>query len=165
MVLKLPRVIHHFYEYSVPLLIGEVGSLWSYSGNTLYTDFSLNVVNSYALAFLHSLGVYRVTLSYELTKEEVGTIISSYEKRYHNHPNVEVIVSSRPEVMISKFDLAKCFGCTENENYLKDSFGNLFPIVSNDEFMRIYHYKRLEETDYDSYFALGVNSLRIHRSL
>lgn len=164
MVLKLPRVIHHFYEYSVPLLIGEVGSLRAYSENTLYTDFSLNVVNSYALAFLHSLGVYKVTLSYELTKEEVGTIISSYEKRYHAHPNVEVIVSSRPEVMISKFDLAKCFGCTESENYLKDSFGNLFPIISNDEFMRIFHYKRLEETDYESYFSLGVNSLRIHRS-
>lgn len=164
-VLKLPRVINHYYEYSCPLLIGEVGSLRKYSSNTLYTDFSLNVVNSYALAFLHSLGVKMVTLSYELTKEKIEFIISSYKKRYSKNPNVEVIVSSRPEVMISKFNLVKYYGCKEHDTYLRDSFGNLFPVKSNDEFMSIYHYKQLEDSDYDSYFNIGVNSLRIHRSL
>lgn len=164
-VLKLPRVINNHYDYSCPLLIGEVGSLRKYSGNLLYTDFSFNVVNSYTLAFLHNLGVKRVTLSYELTKEEIQDIISNYKNRYGSHPNVEVIVSSRPEVMISKFNLVKYYGCTGHDNYLKDSFGNLFPIKSDDDFMRIYHYKQLEDSDYESYFDMGVNSLRIHRSL
>ena len=164
-VLKLPRVINNHYDYSCPLLIGEVGSLRRYSSNTLYTDFSFNVVNSYTLAFLHNLGVERVTLSYELTKEEIKDIISNYESRYGSKPNVEVIVSSRPEVMISKFNLVKYYGCTGHDNYLKDSFGNLFPVKSDDDFMRIYHYKQLEDSDYESYFDIGVNSLRIHRSL
>lgn len=165
MVIKLPRVIHHYYEYSSPLLIGEVGSLRKYSSNKLYTDFSFNVVNSYTLAFLHSLGVDRVTLSYELTKEEIETIVLNYQNRYMTHPNVEVIVSSRPEVMISKFDLVKYYGCTEHDTYLRDMFGNLFPVKSSDNFMQVYHYKTLEDDDYDSYFKIGVNSLRIHRSL
>ncbi len=165
LVLKLPRVINHYYDYSIPLLIGEVGSLNKYKGNILYTDFSFNVVNSYTLAFLHSLGVDRVTLSYELTKDEIKEIISSYKKRYNNNPNVEVIVSSRPEVMISKFDLVKYYGCSGHTNYLKDSFGNLFPVVSGTDFMKIYHYKRLEDSDYEDYFDMGVSSLRIHRGL
>lgn len=165
MVVKLPRVINHYYEYSCPLLIGEVGSLKKYSSNVLYTDFSFNVVNSYALAFLHSLGVFRVALSYELTKDEIQNIIMNYKNRYQNHPNVEVIVSSRPEVMISKFNLVKYYGCIGHDTYLKDLFGNLFPVKSDDEFMHVYHYKQLEDLDYDSYFDIGVNSLRIHRSL
>lgn len=164
-VLKLPRVINNHYDYSCPLLVGEVGSLRKYSNNILYTDFSFNVVNSYTLAFLHNLGVKRVTLSYELTKEEIKNIISNYKNRYGSNPNVEVIVSSRPEVMISKFNLVKYYGCTGHDNYLKDSFGNLFPVKSDDDFMRIYHYKQLEDSDYESYFDMGVNSLRIHRSL
>ena len=164
-VLRLPRVMNHHYEYSAPLLIGEIGSLRKYSSNILYTDFSFNVVNSYTIAFLHSYGVKRVTLSYELTKKEMETIIFNYKDRYKSYPNVEVIVSSRPEVMISKFNLAKYYGCTEHDTYLKDSFGNLFPIKSFDDFMRIYHYKILEDHDYESYFDIGVSTLRIHRSL
>ena len=164
-VIRLPRVINHFYEYSTPLLIGEFGSLRKYSSNKLYTDFSFNVVNSYTLAFLHSLGVERVTLSYELTKDEIESIITNYKNRYGVSPNVEVIVSSRPEVMISKFDLVKYYGCSGHDNYLKDSFGNLFPVKSDDDFMRIYHYKLLEDDDYSSYFDIGVNSVRIHRSI
>lgn len=164
-VLKLPRVINHFYEYSGPLLASELGSLRQYKNLSLSTDFSFNVVNSYAVAFLHSLGVHKVTLSYELLKNDIQTIIDNYHTRYHKHPNVEVIVSSNPEVMISKFNLPKYFGCTEGDNYLKDTFGNMFKVVSDDEFMRIYHYKRMEDNDYDSYYEMGVNSLRIHRSL
>lgn len=162
---RLPRVINYYYDYSFPLLIGEVGSLYHYQELSLTTDFSFNVVNSYTIAFLHSLGVKKVTLSYEVTKEEIKNIINNYEKRYQKHPNVEVIVSSVPEVMISKFNLPKYFGCTENENYLKDSFGNLFRVITDSNVMRIYHYKRIEDNDYESYYKLGVNSIRIHRSL
>lgn len=164
-VLKLPRVINYFYEYKIPLLVGEVGSLYRYKDIPLVTDFSLNVVNSYTVAFLHSLGVQKVTLSYELFKNEIKDIIDAYLERYHKHPNIEVIVSSYPEVMISKFNLPKYFGCREHENYLKDSFGNLFRIQSEEDFMRIYHYERIEDSDYESYYKMGVNSLRIHRSL
>ena len=164
LLLRLPRVINHYYDYSNSLLIGEVGSLNKYKNNELYTDFSFNVVNSYAVAFLHSLGIKRVTLSYELTKDEMEYIVNCYRNRYNNNPNLEVIVSSRPEVMISKFNLVKHYGCTGHTNYLKDSFGNLFPVVSDDEFMRIYHYQKLEDDDYNSYFDIGINHLRIHRN-
>ena len=42
-----------------------------------YTDFSLNVVNSYTVAFLHSLGVRKITLSYELSDKQIKDIQSS----------------------------------------------------------------------------------------
>lgn len=165
LVFRLPRVNNYYYEYNMPLLVGEIGSLYKYRENRLTTDFSFNVVNSYTLAFLHSINVDKVTLSYELTKEQIKDIIDSYFKRYNVHPNVEVIISSYPEVMISKFNLPAYFGCREGDNYLKDSYSNSFRVISNDNYMRIYHYRLIEDDDTVSYFKMGVNSLRIHRSL
>ena len=162
-VLKLPRVINYHYEYNIPLLIGEMGSILKYKDNTLYTDFSFNVVNSYAVAFLHNLGVKKVTLSYELTLDSMKDIVDNYRKRYGTNPNLEVIVSSRPVAMISKFNLKEKYDIEDDSAYLKDSFGNLFPIKFYDNYMEIYHYKTIEDNDFDSYFDIGINNLRIHK--
>ena len=87
--LKLPRVINEYSEINGRLLVGEIGSLNRYKN--VDTDFSFNVVNSYSVAFLHSLGVNKITLSYELTLDQVKEIIDNYHKRYKKHPNLEVI--------------------------------------------------------------------------
>ena len=89
-------------------LVGEIGVFNKYHQN-IDTDYSLNVVNSYTVAFLHNLGAKKITLSYELNETQIIELISNYHQRYHKHPNLEVIVYGYPEIMISKFSLNKYY--------------------------------------------------------
>jgi len=157
-VLKLDRVINSFPQYNGKLLVGELGSVNIYKD--ISTDFSLNVTNSYSVAFLHSIGVDKITLSHELTKTQIENLINSYIKRYNKRPNLEYIVFGRVEAMISKFDLNKLYAV--DNSYLQDRFNNLYPIVVKNNLMRIYDYKRLFIEDYKEYFDIGINNLRFN---
>lgn len=156
-ILKLPRVMNHFNNYHDKLLVGELGSINKYKN--VCTDFSLNITNSYGVAFLHSLGVKRVTLSYELTYDQIKDIVDSYKARYKKHPNLEVIIYGRKEAMITKYDLLKKYGKKDNM-YLKDRFGNLYPLKSFKDYMVIYNYK-IDDIKYeDMLYDIGINVLR-----
>lgn len=158
-ILKVPRVIYDYPNYNVNVLIGEYGSLNKY--NDIITDFSFNIANSYAVAFLHKNNVKRVTLSLELKEEEIKKLIDNYIKRYHKKPNLEVIVSSKPEVMISKFNLIKYYNLPNIDNYLIDKFKNRFKIKIKDNLMYIYHFKKIEIENHKQLFDMGINRLRI----
>lgn len=155
-ILKLPRVMKDYPKTNKQVLVGEVGSLIKYKN--FDCDFSFNVVNSYALAFLHSLGARKVTFSYELTKSEIKLMIDNYVKRYKKHPNCEVIADSYPEVMISKFDLNKKYKV--DVSYLKDEFGNKYLVKSSNDFMTIYNYKKIKIHNEKELYGVGVNYLR-----
>jgi len=157
-IYKLPRVIKNHKNLDELLLVGEVGSLNKYEN--FMTDFSLNVTNSYSVAFLHSLGSKRVTLSYELNDNQIKDIIDNYHKRYNKHPNLELIVSSYPEAMITKYKILDYYGV--KTGYLKDQFNNKFRIIQNNDFSIIYHYKKIELTNPNKYFKMGINNIRIH---
>lgn len=158
-VLKLERVMNDFQNYNYPLLVGELGSVNYYKD--VITDFSLNVVNSYTIAFLHSLGVKRVTLSYELDDKQIDDIVNAYKKRYNKRPNLELIVYAHEEVMISKFNLNKYFN-VESNSFLKDRFNNLYPVIVKNDLMHIYNYKYRYYSDYKKYFDKGINSVRFN---
>lgn len=160
-IIKVPRVIEEYKEYSNNVLIGELGSILKYKN--FETDFSFNVVNSYSVAFLHSIGAYRVTLSYELTLKQIENIIESYEKRYKKHPNVSVIINSYPEAMISRFNLNKKYNI--NQSYLEDSFKNKYKVVTEDNHMILYHYEKVNCYDKEELYKLGVNLIRINEKL
>ena len=106
-VLKIPRVNSKYASYNGKVLIGEVGSLLKY--DDFATDFSFNVVNSYTVSFLHSIGAKRVTLSSELNTTQIKNIVDSYYKRTNKYPNLEVINKGYMEAMICKFDLNKIY--------------------------------------------------------
>ena len=158
-VLKLERVINDYKNYNYSLLVGELGSI-NYYENTI-TDFSLNVVNSYSVALLHSLGVKKITLSYELNDSQIDDLINNYIKRYNKHPNLELIVYAHEEVMISKFNLNDYFK-VNNNSYLRDRFNNLYPIIIKNNLMHIYNYKYRYYEDYNKYFNKGINSIRFN---
>ena len=160
-IIKVPRVIEEYKEYSNNVLIGELGSILKYKN--FETDFSFNVVNSYSVAFLHSIGAYRVTLSYELTLKQIENIIESYEKRYKKHPNISVIINSYPEAMISRFNLNKKYNI--NQSYLQDSFKNKYKVVTEDNHMILYHYEKVNCYDKEELYKLGVNLIRINEKL
>lgn len=155
-ILKVPRVLETLKNYNNKLLVGELGSVYKYKN--IDTDFSLNVFNSYSVAFLDSLGVDKITLSLELNYNQIKKLIECYHERYKCHPNLEVIVSGHEEVMICKYNLLKEYNV--NNGYLIDRFNNKYKLITKDNLMYIYNYKtrKLEE----NYFDIGINNIRIN---
>ena len=153
-ILKLNRVNEYLKDYNCNLLVGELGSVYKYKN--VSTDYSLNVTNSYTVAYLHSIGVKRITLSYELNYNQIKKLINNYHERYNKHPNLEVIIDSYPEVMISKYKLIK-----SNSGYLVDRFNNKYKIKIKNNLMHIYNYKKIKLEE--NYFEIGINNIRIHK--
>ncbi|MDE5855621.1 MAG: DUF3656 domain-containing protein, partial [Anaeroplasmataceae bacterium] len=119
------------------VLVGGYGGVASYaSTNETISDFSLNVVNSKAVYLLHSLGVNRVTLSYELNKNQIQSLIASYEKENGGLPNLEMIVYGHTHLLFTKYCPLKkmnlCGTCKKHSYSLKDEYGT-FPILSHED--------------------------------
>ena len=151
------RVMNTYRKIDSTTMINELGSLNYY--DNVETDVYFNVTNSYSVAFLHSLGVKKVTLSYELNENQIKELIDNYTKRYNKHPNVEVIVYSYPVAMISKFDLIKKYNLKGN-TYLEDKYFNKFKIESRNNLMNIYFYKPIIIKDYENLYKKGENIIR-----
>jgi len=155
-VLKLSRINEHLKDYNDNLLVSDLGSIYKYKN--VDTDFSLNVTNSYSVAFLHSLGVKKVTLSHELNYKQVSNLINTYEAKFNKHPNIEVIVEANIEAMVCKYNLLKKYKV--DKGYLIDRFNNKYILKVKNNLMYIYDCKRtkLEE----DYFKIGVNNIRVN---
>lgn len=137
-VLKLPRINEHLKDYDIKLLVSDLGSVYKY--DNVDTDFSLNVVNSYSVAFLHSLGVNKITLSYELDTKQKEVLLKKYKERYNKHPNLEQIVISQAEAMVCKYNLLNKYKV--NSGKLVDRFNNKYDINYKHNLMYIYDYKK-----------------------
>ncbi len=119
------------------LLVGGYGGINHYANkNTIISDFSLNVVNSKAVHLLHSIGVNRVTLSYEMNKKEIDDLINNYIKENDGLPNLEMIVYGHTHLLYTKYCPLKkmnlCGKCKDNKYVLKDEYGT-FPIISHND--------------------------------
>lgn len=156
-ILKIPRVLEHHQDYNQELLVGELGSVNKYSN--IATDFSLNVVNSYSIALLHSLGVNRITISYELNEHQINKMITAYRERYNANPNLEMIVSGKIEAMIMKYKLLSDYKLG-SKAILQDKYKNKFQIEEKNNLTYIYHFEDLNIKDYLKYYELGINYLR-----
>lgn len=155
---KLNNVITHHKEYDELLLISELGSLNKYKN--FYTDYTFNVTNSYAVAFLHSMGSQMVTLSYELNDNQIESLIKNYINRYHKKPNLELIIKGHELVMTSKYNMLKEYKA--NEATLLDKYGNKFNLKIENDLLKIYNFKTRNLSDTKKYFNMGINNLRIN---
>lgn len=151
------------------LLVGEFGSI---KDNTI-ADYSLNIVNAYAVAFMHSLGAHTVTLSYEMDMKKTKKLIQNYRDKYLSNPNLEVIVYGRIEAMISEYcplstylhkDGEPCNICKTNKKYyLRDRFKNDFLLSFDNCMTSIYDYKKYNIIGYmDKLQKIGVNNFRFN---
>ena len=156
-ILKLNNVITHHKDLYLnrPILVSELGGINKY--DNFYTDYTLNVTNSYSVYFLHLLGSKKVTLSVELNDEQILMLINNYHKRYNNHPNLEILFYGKELAMTLKYKLLK----NSNKGYLIDRFKNEFPIYIEDGLTKIYNYKTRDLVDKEKYFKMGINNLRI----
>lgn len=148
-VLLLPRVMDHFEHELGKVMVGELGSIAYYHAG--YSDFSLNVTNSYTVAFLHAMGIERVTLSLELSEQQIETLVTAYQNRYHKTPNLEYFITSYPEVMISKLKLPSYYH-TSNVLTMKDQNGHQFIIQEYKNYTKIYYCKEDTKLKVEDYF-------------
>ncbi len=65
-------------------------------------DYGLNVSNIYTAYYLYKMGVNPVTLSVELTEDEIINFINTYVKVFKSYPNIEIIGYGPVENMIIK---------------------------------------------------------------
>lgn len=136
-------------------------------------DSNFNVVNSYSVYFLHSLGANTVTLSYELNIEQIKNIYESFKSRYNFEPNLQVILYGKPEVMNSKYCLlntylgngkkTNCNICKNGNYYLVDRDNMKYKIKkSNDCFMHILNYENINLLNEISILEkIGITNYRI----
>lgn len=156
-VLTLSRVMEQKGTFENPLMAGELGSIYQY--HPFYTNFSLNVTNSYTVAFLHAHGVKRVTLSLELELEQIKALISAYQMRYQKQPNLEYMITNQPEVMIAKFDLLKYYH-TSNVLSMKDEKNHEFIIQKTGDYTKIYFKRENQIPPLKSLFELPISTIR-----
>ena len=160
-IIKLPKVMDNYdnLDLNKEYLVGELGAFNKLKN--IYTDYSFNVVNSYSVAILHSLGAKRITLSLELTSKQIENIVSSYQNRYHKNPNLEVIVNAYREVMTLKTNLNKVYN--SKSLFLVDKFNNKYKIREVNNLSYIYEPKRYINNE--DYYKIGINVLRDNREI
>jgi len=100
----------------------------------------LNCTNVFTLYTLYKLGFKRVTLSLEMSKKRIQNLIKNYREYFKQEPNVELIVYSKTDLLVSKYcvinkclnkkDLA-CGECIKNSYYLEDRKGYKIPVVKD----------------------------------
>ncbi len=167
------RIQLHTYETSSRTqLVHEIGSLVTRRHDQkVITDEFMNVTNMYTVRLLSSLGISKVTLSPELSKERIKSLIDNYQKTFQQTPGLELVVYGSVDVMISKYcPIAKtyktkqnCHLCEINQYHLMDRLGLKFPLINDGNcHLRILNHKPLNLLEYaKEMMDLGI-SLRLH---
>ena len=153
-------------SFGGPSLKTYLGSLMK--GKEGIGDYYLNVTNHYSIDELcHYLK--RVTLSVELTDEEIANIM----KHYENQRDVEMIIYGTYELMLMKYCPLNCFvnqdrvchACMDPiPYYLVDRFNKRYPILSEPKY-HLTHLLNATVTDKISnipfYKKQGINYYRL----
>lgn len=162
------RIEKEDYECDMIQDIGGIDVLKSFE-----CDASLNAFNAQSVYFLHMQNASLVTVSHELEKSHVETLLKVYKQLYHHTPNIAKVIYGRKEVMVSKHcpinaslldnDKKNCTLCRNCTYALQDKFNNQYP-MHNDRFchMRLYDYKVTDEIHHaKAYRKMGVSHLRM----
>ena len=161
---RVSRVNNKYREFnSSNLLVGELGSVYKYgNSNNVVGDYYLNVTNGESIKLLNKYNVKRVTLSVELSDNEIKNIM------YYNY-NVEMIIYGRLELMVMKYCIFKevlnyCSLCKSSNDkfYLEDRFGNRYPVIRDNCINHIMHHDNIDKiNDINKYINMGINSYRL----
>lgn len=158
-ILRIPRINEYLPNIKSKVLVSDLGGVYKYKSKD--TDYPLNVVNSYSVAFLHSIGVDKITLSVELNYKQIKNIVEAYKERYKSNPNLEVVTEFYPEVMVTKYNMLNRYNI--DTGYLIDRLNNKYKIKIKDNLMYIYNYKKVKLED--DYFKIGINNIRINKDM
>ncbi|MBO6145902.1 MAG: U32 family peptidase [Bacilli bacterium] len=154
-IFKQTRLKHNDKEN---VLISDIDNI----NKNVITDAYLNVVNSYYVRFLLERGIKKVTLSYELNNYQIKDIVDSYNDRYKDKANLEVIVYGKPEIMISKYNMLNTYNLDDGRYYLVDKFNKKFPLIIKEDYMRLYNHESINKLeDIDELINIGITNFKI----
>lgn len=162
---KVARNNATYREEQSRVLVGGLGGVEYYKDKCLITtDYSLNVVNHEAVRVLHQNGVDKVTLSYEINKDDINQLVKNYYQKYLTYPNLELIVYGRQKLMVTKYcplkRMGMCGKCKTDSFSLIDDVAE-FPLgFSNKCEVTLYNSKILNLID-DLKDINGIQSYRL----
>ena len=148
------------------ILATETGAVYKYAHNNIVvTDYFLNVANNASLNCLIDKGVSLVTLSVESTIDDLLSFNVNLDK-------LEIIIYGRVELMITKYcpinmienngDKIYTKKSLKNNYYLKDQYGNMYPIICKEQVTSIMHYKNIDLiSNINQYKSLEISNFRI----
>ena len=119
-------------------------------------DYTFNVFNRYTVYYLHKMGYKCVTLSLELTYEDIKLLQKEFVATFGFKPNLEVFALGRAELMIIKGDLLKC----RDTSFLIDSKNRRFPVFYDGVYTHVYNYLKRNKLDFYEH-NLDEVSLRV----
>ncbi len=169
--LRLSRVKDCYQDYqNERLLIGEIGGLHLTSHNQVITDYFTNAYNAKTVSFFLSQGVQKVTLSVELKKEEISSLIDNFKKEHQKNPPLETVIYGRIELMIMKHcpvstALVKsgpCSLCKQNKYALIDRNQKKYPLIMECPYTHIFHHEIENHLqDIPFYLEKGIKNFRV----
>lgn len=107
-------------------------------------DYGLNVYNIYTAYYLHQLGLNKITLSVELTEQEMINFLADFYQKFNFYPNVEVLNYGLVENMIIKGNILNLE--TNDYNYeLLDLKNRSFKTYYDNKNTHVLNYKTKEE--------------------
>ena len=158
---RTDRTIYNLPDFeNENLLLTELGGLNKYiKNNNCRTDYFLNVVNSYSSCFLETFGSTLVTVSPELSINQLKSLL-----KINN--NIEVIIYGTLELMVMNHCLISmndgCPLCQKNKYCLKNKHNEIFPILTKHCKTHIMHHEKLNWISYlNELKACGLSNVRI----
>lgn len=153
-------------------VINNYGDLLKYENNRLITDLYMNVANKYTISSLMKYGVESITLSSELNRNQIKTLIDDMVNEYGVIPPLEMVVYGRYQTMIlnhcfiSKelgMQRKHCGKCLNKKFALLDRMNYVFPVQTDENCtLTIYNSKKLNLIDYvDEIITMGISSIRL----
>lgn len=169
---KTNRVSNNFpLLESENLLASELGAIVKYGNNNkVYSDYYLNVSNSYSLKLLADLKVQKIGLSVELDDKMLSILFKSLKNK-GDKLNIELLIYGRPELMIMKYcpistyrekNNRNCIACHNNKYYLKGQNKESYPLITRNCFTKLLHSKNINLiSKIDYYKSLGITNFRL----
>ena len=178
--LRLPTIVRpedrrHLDKWlalGTPLQTGHVGlvAALARAGRDVVADYAVNAFNAHTVAELFALGAARITLSIELTTEEIAATTAPFEGR-----RLETVVYGRPEGMtIEHCVLSAAFDrepttcrdlCVAKHPRvsLTDRTGYSFPVATDSDCRnRLLHSRPIEGSEFlPALWAAGVRHYRL----
>ena len=146
------------------VLVGNYGGIYKYKDKFIVSDYSFNVANSNTIYNLYEAGVNVVTLSAELSINNIKDIYNGYINNYKNKPNIEIITYGHQLLMTTKYCMLKryneCSKCNNHIYYLKDE-KNKFLTLRKNCTTYIYNEKALNLIDELDEITKYTNRIRL----
>ena len=166
--LVLNRINTNFNYDNRTLLISELGGVRLAKNNTVYSNYMLNVTNSYSVYYLLLQGVQRVGLSIEMNDDQIKCLIHSFKQIFEFNPPIMLFLYGRIALMIMKYCPVRAnlgsekFSCKSHQYYLEDRMNKKYPLKLDCKYSTLYHSEVTNLIpEISKYQRMGISSFHV----